>query len=80
MNTTRQLKLHFLIPNIINRSLIIFILPVQDIVAEPVTAMSKGCVWNQNVLSLLEDADLEVVEVFNGLAGLIRVVVAAPKS
>lgn len=80
IDSTTSSKIHLSILFIDNAHRIMFASPPQDIVAEPVAAMSKGCVWNQNVLSLLEDSELEVIDVANGLGGLINVITAAPKS
>jgi len=48
----------------------------QDVTAGPVAAMSKGCVYNQDVRRLAESAGLEVVRVTPALGGLIQAVEA----
>ncbi|GMH40112.1 hypothetical protein BSKO_08016 [Bryopsis sp. KO-2023] len=50
----------------------------QDIVAEPVAATSKGCVWNQDVLSLMRGAGLKPLNVVKGVGGLVSLIVAVP--
>lgn len=48
----------------------------QDATAGAVAAASKGCVWNQDLPSLLEEAGLDVVDIEYFLAGTIASVVA----
>lgn len=43
----------------------------QDATADSVKAMGKGCVWNQNVDSMIESNGLQVVKSERHLAGLI---------
>jgi len=48
----------------------------QDLTAQPVAAMSKGCVYNQDVRQLAERAGLEIVQMTPALGGLIQAVEA----
>mmetsp|Transcript_30167 Transcript_30167/g.57934 ORF Transcript_30167/g.57934 Transcript_30167/m.57934 type:complete len:278 (-) Transcript_30167:321-1154(-) len=48
----------------------------QDLTAQPVAKMSKGCVYNQDVRSLVQQAGLEVVTIKPALGGLIQAVEA----
>ena len=43
----------------------------QDLVAAPVTKMSKGCAWNQDVVAMATRAGLRVTSAEPGLAGLL---------
>eukprot|EP00959_Pyramimonas_sp_CCMP1952_P010538 220816-Pyramimonas_sp.AAC.2 len=48
----------------------------QDLTATPVAAMSKGCVYNQDVRQLAERAGLQIVRMTPALGGLIQAVEA----
>jgi methyltransferase OMS1 len=48
----------------------------QDATAAPVAAMSKGCVYNQDVRRLAEQAGLRVLRITPSLGGLIVAVEA----
>jgi ubiquinone/menaquinone biosynthesis C-methylase UbiE len=50
----------------------------QDLTSKPVKTMAKGCVWNQNVESLIEQSGLRVVKSQRALLGLLVVVEATP--
>ena len=50
----------------------------QDVTSAPVKAMSKGCVWNQDVESMIQQAGMRVVKSQRALLGLLVVVEAAP--
>ena len=43
----------------------------QDLVAAPVTQMSKGCAWNQDVTAMATRAGLNVISAEPALAGLL---------
>jgi methyltransferase OMS1 len=48
----------------------------QDVTAEPVAAMGKGCVWNQDVPALVWAAGLRVERVDSYLGGLVLAIEA----
>lgn len=48
----------------------------QDLTAAPVAAMSKGCVYNQDVQALTQAAGLRVLRSTAALGGLIQAVEA----
>jgi methyltransferase OMS1 len=48
----------------------------QDITAAPVASMGKGCVWNQDVIKLVEDAGLRIVRVEPYVGDLILSITA----
>ena len=50
----------------------------QDLTSAPVKRMSKGCVWNQDVESLVRQSGMRVVKTQRALLGLLVVVEAAP--
>jgi hypothetical protein len=52
---------------------------MQDVTEAAVTATSKGCVWNQNVVALLAKAGLEVARSETRLAGLVQLAEAVPR-
>lgn len=52
----------------------------QDVTAASVTAMGKGCVWNQDLDALLASAGLRIVSRERRLAGLLSVIVAQQES
>jgi len=50
----------------------------QDLTSQPVKTMAKGCVWNQDVESLIDQSGLRVVKSQRALLGLLVVVEATP--
>ena len=58
------------------RSLLPLLGLYQDLTAHPVAAWGKGCVWNQDVESMVSTAGLELHAVRYALAGTISAVVA----
>ena len=52
---------------------------MQDLTEAAVTATSKGCVWNQDLGMLLEEAGLHVLEEGSRLAGLVKLIEACPQ-
>ena len=52
---------------------------LQDVTEAAVTATSKGCVWNQDLGMLLEEAGLQVLEEGSRLAGLVKLIEACPQ-
>ena len=52
----------------------------QDATAAPVARLGKGCVWNQRLLPLLQEAGLDVVGRRTALGGLLSVIEAVPSS
>ena len=50
----------------------------QDVTAAPVARLGKGCVWNQRLLPLLQEAGLDVLERRTALGGLLSVIEAVP--
>jgi len=48
----------------------------QDVTADSVTAMGKGCAWNQDLDALLADAGLRIESRQRRLAGLLSIIVA----
>ena len=52
---------------------------LQDVIEAAVTATSKGCVWNQDLGMLLEEAGLRVLEEGSQLAGLVKLIEACPQ-
>jgi len=50
----------------------------QDLTSKPVKTMSKGCVWNQDVESLIAQSGMRVVKTQRALLGLLVVVEASP--
>ena len=52
---------------------------LQDVTEAAVTATSKGCVWNQDLGMLLEEAGLRVLEEGSRLAGLVKLIEACPR-
>lgn len=50
----------------------------QDATSKPVEALSKGCVWNQDVEGLIRESGLKVVSVERALLGLLVIVEATP--
>ncbi len=49
---------------------------MQDVTADAVAAMGKGCFWNQDVAGLLSAAGLRIVTKKESLGGLITFVKA----
>ncbi len=49
---------------------------MQDVTMPAVAAMGKGCKWNQDLISLLAAAGLEVIKLRTSLAGVITLVEA----
>ena len=43
----------------------------QDMTASPVAALGKGCVWNQSVEGMVEQAGLQTVQLRKALGGTI---------
>jgi hypothetical protein len=48
----------------------------QDMTASAVAASSKGCLWNQDVLAMLQPAGLRLVQATPALGGLVRCIEA----
>ena len=51
---------------------------LQDVTEAAVTATSKGCVWNQDLDVLLQQAGLRVTAKTSRLAGLVRLLETCP--
>ena len=51
---------------------------MQDVTAEAVASTSKGCVWNQDVSGLLQEAGLSIDRLERYLGGLITLAKAHP--
>ena len=50
----------------------------QDLTAAPIASLGKGCVWNQRLGPLLQEAGLEVLQRRSALGGLLSVIEATP--
>lgn len=53
---------------------------MQDVTAEAVASTSKGCVWNQDVSGLLQEAGLSIDRLERHLGGLITLAKAHPSA